>query len=374
MNIFICGVQFKGGSLQVIISLIKEFIKFPENNYYVLMSKEVKKQLEGIVFPENFHFYDLCYPTSNRLLNLLLRRKQLTFIERESNADCILCSSGPLYWTPKKPLLMGYNLPHLVYPESPYLKQISLWMRLRWRVRWGVHKARYHKEATAIFVQTEDVHLRLCKILHTDDIYTVSNTYNNAYDLQKTFPNKLPKRTIGEVRLLTISAFYKHKNFGIIPKVITELKKKGIDNVRFIVTLPEDRFYEVFGDNPPIEIINVGFVPTEEGASLYKECDFMFLPTLLECFSASYAEAMVMQKPILTSDLGFAHTVCKDAAIYFDPESASDIADKLILLMSSPEKQIELISKGIKQLSQFGSAEDRAMRILELCKKLQTDE
>lgn len=370
MNIFICAVQFKGGSLQVVISLIKEFVKFPENNYYVVMSREVKKQLQGIEFPQNFQFYDLEYPTGNRLLNSFLRGKQLSRLEHKSNADCIICSSGPLYWTPKKPLLIGYNLPHLIYPESPYLKHIPLWMKLRWRVRWSTHITRYKKEASCIFVQTEDVNQRLRKIMKIDKVYTISNTYNNAYDLQKPFPNKLPEREEGEVRLLTLSAFYKHKNFELIPATIAELKKRNVNNVRFVVTLSNDKFKLAFGDNPPAEILNVGFVPTLEGASLYKECDYMFLPTLLECFSASYAEAMVMKKPILTSDLGFAHTVCKDAAIYFDPESAKDVVDKLIALMQSPALQADLIAKGTRQLSQFGSAEDRAVKILELCKEI----
>ena len=201
-------------------------------------------------------------------------------------------------------------------------------------------------------------------------IYTISNTYNNAYDLQKEYPNKLPSRTEGEIRLLTISAHYKHKNFEIIPKTIEVLKSRGVTNVKFVVTLPKEQFKEAFGDNPSSNIINVGFVPTLEGASLYKECDFMFLPTLLECFSASYAEAMVMKKPILTSDLGFAHTVCKDAAVYFDPDDAYDVADKIIRLINSPEQQAELVSMGTEQLSQFGSAQQRAIKILELCKEI----
>ena len=96
MNIFICAVQFKGGSLQVVISLIKEFVKFPENNYYVVMSKEVKKQLQGLDFPGNFHFYDLPYPSKIRLLNSYLRGAFLSKIEKESNCDCLLFRSGLL--------------------------------------------------------------------------------------------------------------------------------------------------------------------------------------------------------------------------------------------------------------------------------------
>ena len=180
----------------------------------------------------------------------------------------------------------------------------------------------------------------------------------------------MPERNGNEVRLLTLSAFYKHKNFEIIPKTLASLHSKGVDNVKFVVTLPADRFKEAFGEHPSPNIINVGFVPTLEGASLYKECDYMFLPTLLECFSASYAEAMVMKKPILTSDLGFAHTVCKNAALYFDPDDADDVADKIITLIHSPQLQAELIEKGTRQLCQFGSAEQRAVKILELCKQI----
>ena len=96
----------------------------------------------------------------------------------------------------------------------------------------------------------------------------------------------------------------------------------------------------------------------------------MFLPTLLECFSASYAEAMVMEKPIITSDMGFAHCVCKDAAIYFNPVDAQDIANKLTKLIDDKNLQISLVQKGKAQLSQFGSSDDRATAILNLCKML----
>lgn len=370
MNILICAVQFKGGSLQVAISLIKEFTKFPENEYHVVVSKEVQKQIEGIEFPSFFHFYNLPYPSKIRILNLILRRPFLSTIEKKANADCTICTSGPLYWKPKSPLLIGYNLAHHLYPESSYFKRIPYWMKIRWKIKWAIHRWRYNKEATAIFVQTEDVNARLRKALKTDRIYTISNTYNDAYNHPKKFPNKLPERKDGEFRLLTISAFYLHKNLEIIPKVVDELRKLNERLIKFVVTLPENRYKHIFENLYKDSVLNVGFVPTIECPSLYQECDAMFLPTLLECFSASYAEAMVMRKPIMTSDLGFAHTVCKDAAIYFDPDNAVEIAKKIIKLKNDSALQESLIIKGTSQMHQFGNAEDRAIRILNLCKKI----
>ena len=91
---------------------------------------------------------------------------------------------------------------------------------------------------------------------------------------------------------------------------------------------------------------------------------------LSQCFSASYAEAMIMNKPIVTSDLGFAHTVCHDAALYFDPMNPVDIVDKIEMIVRNPELRDSLIEKGKQQLNQFGTAENRARQVLDLCNKL----
>ena len=115
---------------------------------------------------------------------------------------------------------------------------------------------------------------------------------------------------------------------------------------------------------------NVGPVPISEVPSLYDECDMMFLPTLLECFSASYAEAMAKEKPILTSDLGFAHTVCGDAALYFNPTEPADIAEKIIYLSDNPEKRAQLVQAGKKALSQLNTPRERAEKFIEIGKGL----
>ncbi len=66
------------------------------------------------------------------------------------------------------------------------------------------------------------------------------------------------------------------------------------------------------------------------------------MPTLLECFSASYLEAMYMKKIIFTSDLPFAHTVCKDAAFYFAPHDVENI--RVHLLMAFKTKKFLTIN------------------------------
>ncbi|MBO4620700.1 MAG: glycosyltransferase [Victivallales bacterium] len=370
MRLLVMAIQFKGGSLQGVVSILRELVKFPEHEYHIVLSKEVKQQLQGIDFPEYMRFYDLPYRCGNRTLNLFLNRAFFNHLERTVHPDCVLCTSGPMYWKSKAPCLMGFNLPHHIYRESPYFKTITFAAQIRRFLRQTVHRLRFRREGTAFFVQTDDVNERLRKYIGCDKVYTVPNTYSVSYRNIEEFPAKLPPRQPGELRCLTISAYYPHKNLGIIRKVVDVLKSRGHENFKFVVTLPAEYYERLFGEGYRASILNVGFVPSREGPSLYQECDFMFLPTLLECFSASYAEAMVMRKPILTSDMGFAHCVCKDAAIYYNPVDANEIADKLIALANDQSLQESLVAKGTQLLTQFGTSLDRVQGILRLCENL----
>ena len=77
-----------------------------------------------------------------------------------------------------------------------------------------------------------------------------------------------------------------------------------------------------------------------------------------------------MEKVILTSDLSFARTICASSAIYFDPTNSKDIAEKIISLISSKEKQMEKIKNGLYQLKKFNSPKERAIKYLNICKDL----
>ena len=79
---------------------------------------------------------------------------------------------------------------------------------------------------------------------------------------------------------------------------------------------------------------------------------------------------MYMGKPILTSDLPFARTVCGDAAIYFNPLSAEDIVAKIENLLSSKTCYEDLKNRGFIRLKEFCGAEERALQYLNICKRI----
>jgi len=357
---------FKGGGVQVAASFINECKKIAKNQYYVVLGESVSKAIDKERFPNNFIFLNAPFRPATRFFKWTSHNKFLKDAEKEFKPDVVFTTSGPSYWRPKKPHVIGYNIPHYVYKESPYFKLISLKKRLWWKAMtvFGYYNFKYNGDA--FVVQTDDIKLRLKKFIKTNAVHTVSNTINSNYLDFKAYPKKI-KNADEDFKLLTLSAWYPHKNLSIIPEVIKVLHQRNHFDVKFVVPLSPADFDRLSSKE---SIINVGPVKIQEAPSLYKECDAMFLPTLLECFSASYVEAMKMEKPILTSNLGFAHTVCKKAAIYFDPMNAEEIASCIIQLKEDKKLQHDLIKAGNKRVQFFGTPFERAEKYLDICEQL----
>lgn len=365
----------KGGGIQVAHSFINECITFPNHEYHVFLCKQLSLQINKFQFPDNFHFYDFPLQPTPFLKGRKVIKK-LKLLEKAIEPDCVFSVFGPTYWTPTSPHLLGYAIPHFIYPESPFFKIVNIQSKIKWKLMKTVKEYYFLRNAKFFHVETEDSKIRLSKYLKCplENIFSVSNTYNSIYQHQHTpFKNLLPKKGENEFRLISLTAYYPHKNLVILNKLIPSLIEREMSNIKFILTIDGDIFDTVFSDIAKSQIINIGPVPIAYCPQLYTECDAMFLPSLLECFSANYPEAMKMNKPILTSDLSFAREVCKDAALYFDPMNIVDIANKIELMVSDINLRKELINKGKEQLNFFHSPHVRAVKYLELCMKIITE-
>lgn len=137
-------------------------------------------------------------------------------------------------------------------------------------------------------------------------------------------------------KLLCLSAYYSHKNIEIFIPLAQRIKASGLD-VKIITTIDpaQNRAAKAFLANIKSNdlggvINNIGNIAMSYVPSLYRQTDGLILPTLLESFSGTYVEAMFHRKPILTSDLPFAHGVCGDGAFYFDPYDVESIFSTIL--------------------------------------------
>ncbi len=362
-----------GGAIQVALSFIYECRNYSEHEYHVLVGQGVAKSLQKDEFPSNFHFYDFNFGIV-KLFKIPRIASELSHYERIIQPDCVVTTSGPSYWHAKAPHLLGYNLGMYIYYDSPFFKTISLYRKLRYDIKRKLHFWFFKRDATAYMVQTDDVNKRVRKALKTENVFTISNTYNNFFTDPVKYDINLPAKMSDEIWFLTLTSYYPHKNLDIIPSVIEELNKRGFPDVRFLLTLPETVFARLFKNMDTSNIINVGTVRPEECPTLYNKCDYMFMPSLAECFSASYPEAMVMKKPIITTDLSFARSICDNAAVYYKPMDGKSAAEKIEELINDKNLQKELISNGLERLKKFNTAEERAGKILEICEKLKRNQ
>lgn len=359
---------YKGGSEQVALSFIHECKEHPEHEYHVIIGQNLAKQIDTKSFPKNFSFHVLKNRPASSIYTFIKTMLWLRKLEQQVKPDCVIATGGHGYWKPKAPLVTGFNIPHYLYPESPYFKRISLRKRMYWEIR-KIIDLFFFRRVDVFFVQTDDINMRVRSLMGRNNVFTVPNTISGHFYKTEKWPRKLPERKNGEIRLLTLSSYYPHKNLEIINDVVLKFLDSNLTDFRFVLTIPDQIFESKFNEGAKKYIHNIGPIPIEECPSLYEEVDFMFLPTLLECFSASYAEAMIMGKPILTSDLDFAHTVCGDAAVYFNPLDADDIAQKIIGLSLNKKKRTKLIEEGRKKARKLITPGNRTNKYLSICKK-----
>ena len=112
-------------------------------------------------------------------------------------------------------------------------------------------------------------------------------------------------------------------------------------------------------------IENLGVLKLSDCPYWYSMSDIIFMPSLLETFSSTYPEAMVMGKPIVTTDLDFAHEICRDAAAYYDPLSFQSAAEVIQAVAHDKMLCKTLINNGYKRLKQFPNLDEKYLLIMD---------
>lgn len=355
-----------GGALQVAVSFIEEAAKYPGIDFYVILGAASAK----VVLREDFkqymhiHFEQVNISPTRSVLSFVQFGQAMKRLERRIKPDGVITVFGPCYWKPKAPHIMGFANGYLVYKDTYFFKTWQGWKRPAYRLKNAIYRWLLKREAAYYWTETESSKAGLLKITHVPfaNIVVASNNCSHFFraDNYAAF-NSLPLKK--GLRLLYLSSYYRHKGFELTPAVLNKLKVAGV-NIELIVTIEEEEYKRIFEgfDN----VINLGSVHPQYCPDIYRQCDIVFVPTLLETFTAIYPEAMYMQKPIVTTDLPFAHNICGDAALYFNPALAEDAAGKIQQVLNDTSLRKRLIANGLEQLEKFDLPEERFKKILNM--------
>ncbi|MCL4353983.1 glycosyltransferase family 4 protein [Patescibacteria group bacterium] len=120
-------------------------------------------------------------------------------------------------------------------------------------------------------------------------------------------------------------------------------------------------------------VLFLDYVDDSDLPSLYKNAECFVLPSLYEGFGLPILEAMKFGCPVLASNVSSLPEAGGDAAIYFDPNSAQDIAKNLESITQNPKLREEMVKKGYEQIKKF-SWEKTAKQTLQALEELAVKE
>jgi glycosyltransferase involved in cell wall biosynthesis len=350
-----------GGALQISTSFILQAIKQKDGIEWVFaVSRATAEELRNfsLVQPANFAVFDS--PSTS-----IAARRELQAFEEHVQPDCVFTLSGPAYVRFRSFHVLGCANGWVTHPTWTAYRSLPPNAFLNTFAR-NVYRASWFTQADAWIAQTQRAKDGLVRRLRCppDSVAVVLNTCDEIYRqemLRRPFPSR------GKVlNILCFAAPYRHKNLESLPEIAHALVYRHPQlEFRIVMTVPSHDivFRRVMKRarqmNVERHFENRGPIPVAHGPTLYRSCDILLLPTLLETFSTTYPEAMAMGLPIVTTDLGFAHDVCAEAALYYPPCDAEGAAGRISELISDQQLWERQITRGQDVLQRLPSPLDR---------------
>jgi glycosyltransferase involved in cell wall biosynthesis len=94
------------------------------------------------------------------------------------------------------------------------------------------------------------------------------------------------------------------------------------------------------------DVVMTGYVEETELVNITGAAYGLIYPSLFEGFGVPVLEAMRCDVPVITSVNSAMQEIAKEAALYADANSHTDIAEKMMLLYKDENLRKELIEKG----------------------------
>lgn len=364
--------------MQVSDSVCRELYKYPQHQFVVVVGKEMNERnhtADDLNKQECKNIYIYCYQQPVNAKTIITGKDAfMTELVKKHSVEAVITLFGPSYWTPPvNNHLCGFARPLMMLRGTSYYRNLMRFTpKIKNLIYSAIQKRLFLRCANRFYSENVSVSEQIKMMFHTEKVSTITGNSNQIFSLPQKWDNCIDLPPSDSFTLLNIASNYPYKNLSIVLPTIDYLIEYYPDfKFRFVMTVTEDAFGEITQLQRD-HIVFLGKVTIQQCPHLYEQCDAMFHPTLIECFSASYSDAMIMGKPIITTDLAFAHGQCAESAIYYSPLDYKDLGDKIVMLSKDKQLQEKLVVNGKKQLQTFDTPEDRVRKLIEIVEKGQT--
>ena len=206
------------------------------------------------------------------------------------------------------------------------------------------------------------------------------NTYGINLDFFKA-QNSTPLSVSDPVNLLYVSVYYPHKDPETLKKATTLLRQKNID-VQTHITMSKEEFdpwhcgkkdYQSLTTPEVSEYLELSSVKYENLPDVYAKNDIFVFPSVSETFGFPLVEAMATGIPVIAADSSINREICGDAALYFRPYDAQELAKKINSIRTQPNLYNSLCKKGIELANQKYSINQHFENLIEIFKRMHTE-
>jgi glycosyltransferase involved in cell wall biosynthesis len=314
-----------GGGVQVGVSFISELAKsnydnrkfdlWISNKIYLELSK-LKTDLKVFSSVNIVDMYGIRSIFSFKLIYALCFKYKTVFT-----------LFGPLYSIMKPSLsIVGFAQPSILFKTVALGLVDNFFMRRVLRLKLFIQQLFFLK-SDIIIVELDTVKERLLEIsiFKNKEVFVVNNTYSSIYNqifLWEEIPFNFDDK---KIKLGYLGRNYAHKNTKIFPELIRILRNNYGMDVDIYVTFDENEWSNCTEEFKRV-VINVGQLSVSQCPKYYLKLDGVIFPSLLECFSATPLEALIMNRPLFLSDRDFNRSIVKEFGFYFDPLDVHHIA------------------------------------------------
>ncbi len=325
--------------------------QYKEHQFYFLFDRPYD---ETYIFSSNVTPVVVGPPARHPLLWKFWYDVKIPSVLKKIKADVFISPDGFCSLTSKIPqCLVVHDLGFLHYPET-YRKSHEL----------------FYKRYTPLYLKKAKMIATVSHFSKKDIITqykTADEKINIVYSAVKKIFHPLniqqkeiikEKYTEGKEFFIYTGALQPRKNLVNLLKAFSLFKKRQHSNWKLVLAgrlaWKNDDFLHLLKTYKyRNDIITPGYISESVLAQLTASAYAMIYPSLFEGFGVPVLEAMKSEIPVLTSANSSMQEIGEEAALYFDPLSVNDMAEKLMLIYKDEDLRNSLIQKGKQRAGEF---------------------
>lgn len=172
---------------------------------------------------------------------------------------------------------------------------------------------------------------------------------------------------------LYVGNAYPHKN---LDRLLSAFAQANLD-VKLVFVSRDDIFYQRLKEKVKElklieDVVFLQNINDEELSNLYKNALALVMPSLMEGFGLPALEAMANNCLVLASNIPSLKEICQNAAVYFDPHSIDNIAEKMNEVYINENLYNDKKTGGLRRSMEFSwkKMAEETLKIYESCVSL----